>query len=134
MNNPFVLTNVRAIAEGMKQADLQDDSQRMEWVFQKVLQRSPTQEEVDALTILLEPTPQEIEADRMKKEIADLEADTLQDDPKTKRARKQQAQQRRKMLAQLEAKKKNAARTQPMSGWEQVIHALMMSHEFCYVL
>ncbi|MFN8766312.1 MAG: PSD1 and planctomycete cytochrome C domain-containing protein [Pirellulaceae bacterium] len=134
MNNPFVLTNVRAIAEGMKQADLQDDSQRMEWVFRKVLQRSPTPEEVDALMILLEPTPQEIEADRMKKEIADLEADTLQADPKTKRARKQQAQQRRKMLSQLEAKRKNAARTQPMNGWEQVIHALMMSHEFCYVL
>jgi hypothetical protein len=70
----------------------------------------------------------------MKKEIADLEADTLQADPKTKRARKQQAQQRRKMLSQLEAKRKNAARTQPMNGWEQVIHALMMSHEFCYVL
>jgi hypothetical protein len=70
----------------------------------------------------------------MKKEIADLEDDTPQADPKTKRARKQQAQQRRKMLAQLEAKRKNAARTRPMSGWEQVIHALMMSHEFCYVL
>jgi len=134
MNNPFVLTNVRAIAERMKQVDLQDDSQRMEWVFRKVLQRSPNPEEIDALKTLLEPTPHQIEADRMKKEIADLEADTLQSDPKTKRTRKQQAQQRRKMLAQLEAKRKNAARTQPMSGWEQVIHALMMTHEFCYVL
>jgi hypothetical protein len=38
------------------------------------------------------------------------------------------------MLAQLEAKRKNAARARPMSGWEHVIHALMMSHEFCYVL
>lgn len=145
MNNSFVLNNVRKLARSEEFKSLPEDSTRIQWLYRRILQRDAGTTELEALSRLL-PAPNvepEVVDPRDTELAAQIkvaeEAYAAKQDKATKRKLDQlrkleKAQMVAKERKQKQAKERAKGATQPADGWEKVIHTILMSNEFVYVL
>jgi hypothetical protein len=145
MNNSFVLNNVRKLARSEQFKSLPEDSTRIQWLYRRILQRDAVTSEVEILSRLLPvPAPGPEVVDPQDTEIAAQikaaeEAYAAKQDKATKRKLDQLRKLEKTQMIAKERKQKQAKErakgvTQPADGWEKVIHTILMSNEFVYVL
>jgi hypothetical protein len=145
MNNPFVLNNVRKLARSEEFKSLPEDATRIEWLYRRILQRDATGNEIEWLSRLL--PAQKVENEVVDPRVAELatkiEAAEKAYEAKQDKATKRKLDQLRKLekgLMEAKQRKQQQAMerakgvSQPADGWEKIIHTILMSNEFVYVL
>jgi len=148
MNNPFVSLNVRELARSEEFKSLPEDhTTRIQWIYRRVLQREASPSEIDALLKLLptkpivEAAPVDPKAAELAEAIAKAEK-ALSDNGKDKAARRRLDQLRKQEQARKAAEARKARQAMERekiavptaNGWEKIIHTLLLSNEFVYVL
>lgn len=145
MNNAFIANNVRLLARSEEFTKLPEDETRIKWLFERILQREASSTEIEILSKLL-PPPKSAEPAAEEDKLTSAPADpTLADQdgsPKARAAKRKAEQMRKAELARKAAEARRAKQAalrasggvEPSSGWEKIIHTLLMSNEFTYVL
>jgi hypothetical protein len=145
MNNAFVAHNVRLLARSEEFTKLPEDETRIKWLYEKILHREASSSEIEILSKLLPPPKspeQNAEEEKLTSASTDSTATDQDDSPKARAAKRKAEQMRKAELARKAAEAKRAKQAalranggiQPSNGWEKIIHTLLMSNEFTYVL
>ena len=145
MNNAFVAHNVRLLARSEEFTKLPEDDTRIKWLYEKILHREASSSEIEILSKLLPPSKspeQNAEEEKLTSASTDSTATDQDDSPKARAAKRKAEQMRKAELARKAAEAKRAKQAalranggiQPSNGWEKIIHTLLMSNEFTYVL